>query len=85
MYFIKLKKAANTRTSNNNYDVMISRNGGERVIGSYNQNNNKLILDIKILVFVLDKGALFSNSFLRIFKKTTGVLASKKKIVKIKF
>lgn len=84
MYLIKLKKAANTKTSNSNYDVMISRNGGERVIGSYNQVNNKLILDIKILFFVLEKGTLFSKSFLKIFKKTTGALASKK-IVKTKF
>lgn len=84
MYLIKLKKAANTKTSNSNYDVMISRNGGERVIGSYNQANNKLILDIKILFFVLEKGTLFSKSFLKIFKKTTGVFASKK-IIKTKF
>jgi hypothetical protein len=84
MYLIKLKKAANTRTSNNNYDVMISRNGGERVIGSYNQNTNKLILDIKILIFVLKKGAIFSKNFLKLFKRTTGSLTSKK-IVKIKF
>jgi hypothetical protein len=85
MYLIKLKKAANTRTSNSNYDVMISRHGGERVIGSYNQNNNKLILDIKILLFVLRKGALFSKSFSRLFEKTTGKFASKKIIKKIKF
>jgi hypothetical protein len=84
MYLIKLKKAANTKTSNNNYDVMISRNGGERVIGSYNQNNNKLILDIKILIFVLKKGANFSKNFSKLFKKMTGSLTSKR-VVKIKF
>jgi hypothetical protein len=84
MYRIKLKKAARTRTSNNNYDVMISRNGGERVIGSYNQNNNKLILDIKILIFVLKKGTIFSKNFLRLFKKTTGFLTSKR-VVTVKF
>jgi len=84
MYLIKLKKAASTRTPNNNYDVMISRRGGERVIGSYNQINNKLILDIKILMFVLGKGAVFSKNFSMIFRKTTGFLAIKKN-VKVKF
>jgi len=84
MYLIRLKKAASTKTSNNNSDVMISRRGGERVIGSYNQNNNKLILDIKILIFVLGKGAVFSKNFSMIFKKTTGFLATRQN-VKVKF
>jgi hypothetical protein len=84
MYLIRLKKAASTKTSNNNYDVMISRRGGEKVIGSYNQINNKLILDIKVLIYVLSSGAVFSKNFSMIFRKTTGLLATKKN-VKVKF
>jgi hypothetical protein len=84
MYLIRLKKAASTKTSNNNYDVMISRRGGEKVIGSYNQINNKLILDIKVLIYVLSSGAVFSKNFSMIFRKTTGLLATKEN-VKVKF
>jgi hypothetical protein len=84
MYLIRLKKAASTKTSNNNYDVMISRRGGEKVIGSYNQINNKLILDIRVLIYVLSSGAVFSKNFSMIFRKTTGLLATKKN-VKVKF
>jgi hypothetical protein len=63
---------------------MISRRGGEKVIGSYNQINNKLILDIKVLIYVLSSGAVFSKNFSMIFRKTTGLLATKEN-VKVKF
>lgn len=84
MYYIKLKKKSDTSTSNNNYDILICRNGGEMVIGQYNQSNNKLMLDIHIFLFVIKKGAEFSKNFKKIFTRTTGSVTAKKNL-KVKF
>jgi hypothetical protein len=46
MNIIKLEKRSKVKKTNNSYDITCKSNTNKKIIGSYNQTNNKLILDL---------------------------------------
>lgn len=81
IYLNKLKK---TKKDNKSYKLSFVKKGKLTTIGSYNQSNNKLIVDILALLFLVGEGEKFSFSFSKIFKQVTGIV-TRKKLVSIKY
>lgn len=81
---IRLKKKIRTKKPNNSFSVFLTNGRTGKPIGSYNQSDNKLILDIQTYVLAMKKNYSFSGSFKKIFNKTTQNLTNKKNL-RIKF
>lgn len=81
VYLNKLKK---TKKNNNSYKLNFLKKGKAVTIGSYDQLNNKLVIDILTLSFIIGRGEKFSLNFYKIFKRITGVV-TKNKIVTVKY
>jgi len=46
MHVIKLEKKLKTTTPNNSYNIILTNKKNKCILGSYNQQSNKLILDM---------------------------------------
>lgn len=82
MGFIKLKKNLRTITANNSYyiQVLIKQKKNTKFnLGSYNQKQNMIVLDLKTFIFWIKKGASISGNLKKIMKKTTNEFQSNKK------
>jgi len=84
MYNIKLEKNLKTSTPNNSYNIVMLGNKSKCVLGSYNQETNKLMLDMWLLVHANKRGVNFSTSVLKIIKRITNVFANSESIT-VKF
>ena len=81
---IKFEKRSKTKTSNNSYDIIFKNNSQKRVIGSYNQSNNKLMLDLWNFIVLYSSGVKCSSIFTKTLTKISGHFSTKKNI-KIKY
>lgn len=77
MYNIRLKKKSRTKTNNNSYNILLTKQKLSIPIGVYNQETSVLILDIDSYIFATTKGCSFSEKFKKIFLKATGNLTNK--------
>ena len=80
MYIIQLKKKSNTKTNNNNYNILLKKNKCSLPIGSYNQSKMTVTLDLESYILAITKGCLISEKFKKIFTKTTLNISNKKNI-----
>lgn len=81
MYTIRLKKKSNTKTSNSSYDILLKKNNQNLPIGSYNQAEMIITLDLESYIFAITKGCLVSEKFKKIFVKSTANITNKKNVI----
>lgn len=77
MYSIRLKKKSRTKTNNNSYNILLTRERVNKPIGVYNQETSALILDIDSYILAITKGCSLSEKFKKIFLRATGNLTNK--------
>lgn len=82
--YIKLEKKSRTKTPNNSYNIAFSYKNKKVTIGSYNQSNNKLTIDLWNFIMAHSKGTNLSRKLEKIIYKTTAGLINKGSL-KIKF
>lgn len=78
---ICLSKSKKTKKNNNNYRLTFYNKSKSITLGSYDQSNNKLIIDILALLHLIGNGVKLSNNFSKIFKKSTGLMLKNKSII----
>ena len=77
MVIIKLKKNLKTKTNNNSYNILIKNQNSLKSLGSYNQQNRILVLNLQSYIYLLSRGYKFSESFKKIFITGTANLSNR--------